>query len=344
MASKQAMRLAALLLSALPASARIREDLLREAQTRLSTWYTDKALLEMPWFRDGATLQITKKEGHCDAAGKDSTVPVTFGEFPVEDARPIDVFNALADTSHQKDWDQTIGQVNMLGDFEDEGVRGLRVTYPTGVPLIPDREVFEWTAFNASLATDEFWFVFSTQQNERLHAVMDREGGAVAAQNCLGAYRIARTAKGTHVWFTQQINPHPPLLISARTVFDISWSKQVDFFNAVRKRAQELYKKNPEQSEVALPAWLLQAPAGQASSGSVRFQTSKADLMVQLSEEMPLGKRWWQESTGRMPLLLFAGFAALAISTVFFARRRIRAQRWEQLLPGEEQGIEETSA
>merc|ERR1719161_129474 len=88
----------------------VRDALLCEASWRLNSVYGDKSLLEWPKEKDGVTLRITKKNHPC--GGND--IPITFGEFET-DVAPLDIFNVLADTAHQHEYDSLVGKETELG-------------------------------------------------------------------------------------------------------------------------------------------------------------------------------------------------------------------------------------
>lgn len=229
---------------------RLREALLKEAEERLTTWYADKSSLELPFYRDGAQVQISKGECLCDTPGGDGQVPLTFGQFDVDGADPVDIFNVLTDWRKQTSWDPTVTQSKEVpGNWTmEDGVQALQLIYPTGIILTPDREILEWVAYRADFQEQEFWVVYSTLNNERIREVSQPIPGTVQMQNCLGGYWIRPKPDGTgsHVLFTQHVNLHPPNLVSAKFVFDVSWGKEIDYVNLLRHRSQQ-------QSQLAWP-------------------------------------------------------------------------------------------
>eukprot|EP00931_Biecheleriopsis_adriatica_P010052 TRINITY_DN11114_c0_g1_i2.p1 TRINITY_DN11114_c0_g1~~TRINITY_DN11114_c0_g1_i2.p1 ORF type:complete len:470 (+),score=108.47 TRINITY_DN11114_c0_g1_i2:28-1410(+) len=268
----------------------IREALLQEAKERLTTWYSDKEALNLPYWSYQVEVQQTKQWYLCDKKGGSMRVPVTFGEFNVTGASPVNVFNAVADVAKQTKWDSTVDEVNVLGDYREDGVRGVEMLLPSGIWLVPPREVYQWEAYNGSLESEEFWFVVSTSNVEPLHEVRHINREAVQANNCLGAYWIRPCPKGgeancpagnptnccpaggSRVIFSSHVNVHPPALITAKSIFDMSWPKQVEWINALKKQAVLLNKSANvfalNESSVELPAWLWQDPAEPPSSGS----------------------------------------------------------------------------
>lgn len=278
----------AALSAATGATPTLRQALLGEATHRLNDWFLNEAWtgkppkgrIDFPHEQDGIQLQITTGNYLCDAderidpfekiqldpdeqPSSPDAVPITFGRFDVEDADAIDVFNVLADTKAQEEWDDLIHGgpgVTMLGDFPDEFARGVAMTF-VAHPF-PDRQVFQWEVYNSSKKHDDMWVVFSTRQNEELHKLRASEAWpAVQAQNCLGAYHVVALPQGgCHVVFTTQVNSHPPWPITAKFVFNMLWTKTVGYIQQVRKRAQMLKKQRlaaHSQAAVVIPDWLL---------------------------------------------------------------------------------------
>lgn len=177
------------------------------------------------------------------------------------DARPVDVFNTLANHSNQKSWDATLRAVTHVGDWEDEGVVGLNYVYPAGLPLIPDREMWEWAAVSANFAQQDFMIVLSTLANGRLQAVHQKRDDTVLIQNCLAAYWARPNLDGgTLVTFTHHINVHPEFGFSQRFIFGFMWSKDVDWVNIMRAAAQAQSKQNRSLKETAAPPFGLRGP------------------------------------------------------------------------------------
>lgn len=225
----------------------VRDALLCEASYRLGSMFGDKSLLQGKKQKDGVTLRITKQSMMCGG----NKIPITFGEFEADDVTPLDVFNVLADTAHQKEWDGLIASETGLGDFPDQEATGVALSFQAHP--FSDRQVFEWQAYNASRDFGEFWVVFSTEDNARLHQKAAREDGAVHAQNCLAAYHImAKPGGGAHVVFTSEVNAHP-FLLSAEFIFNIMWTKTVDYINALRTRAQDQAQQRAASGEEPRP-------------------------------------------------------------------------------------------
>jgi len=227
----------------------MREAILCEAHLRLESWYADKSKLDWPKQRDGVELQITNKGKPC---GGDDVV-VSFGTFD-SDSEPEDLFNALTDCMAQASWDPLVGSVTFLGDFPEEQARGIAMSF-VAHPF-SDREIYQWQVANTT-DPDDLWVAFTTRANDLLHTKKPNEPGAVATQNCLGAYRVQRRAGGgSHVTFTSHVNSHPWLL-STGFIFNIMWGKTVDYIDALRNRAKKLGEaRNGAVAEVVIPDYM----------------------------------------------------------------------------------------
>jgi hypothetical protein len=213
-------------------------------------------------------IQASKLDVPCDAPFGTERTPVTFGSFNVTDVRPIDVFNTLADVDNQLPWDVSINSAQKLGEWKSEGVRGLAYAYPTGT-IVADREVFEWAAYSTNYITQEFWLVLSSLGDRRLNAIRPRRDDAVPIQNCLVAYRIRSQPGGAAlVTFTHHQNVHPPLMLSGRDAFALSWAKIVDWANALREQSQMVAKQGRISSHSVVPTWLSQGPPLKQSAPS----------------------------------------------------------------------------
>mmetsp|Transcript_30155 Transcript_30155/g.69602 ORF Transcript_30155/g.69602 Transcript_30155/m.69602 type:complete len:400 (+) Transcript_30155:60-1259(+) len=286
----------------------LREVLLTEAQHRLQDWFLNKDWVQHPppngrldWPKEsnGIQLQITTNNYICDEEPKiepwegirldkdhepprPDAIPITFGRFDVQHADVIDVFNALADTKREAEWDELLMNgpgVKYLGDFPNEFARGAAVSF-IARPF-PDRQVYQWMVYNSSKSFDDMMVVYSTRRNAPLYQLgADFKEGwpAVQAQNCLGAYHVVALPQGgCHVVFTTMVNSHPPWPITAQFVFNIAWTKTAGYIEKVRERAQLLKRKRLASNsplEPVVPRWLL-------FDGMVPNKTESGDLFVE---------------------------------------------------------------
>ena len=225
----------------------MREALLCEARQRFASIYADKSGLDWPKKRDNVTLHMTKRTYPCGG----NNIPMTFGVFGVDDVEPLDVFNVLVDSAHQKSWDSFLAGEKELGAVDQEMARGVEQLFDAHP--FQDREIFEWQCFNASRDYKDLWAAFFSEQNQALHAREPREDGVAAAQNCLGAYHVeARPGGGAHVTFTTHVNAHP-FLVTQGFVFNLIWGKTEEHINAIREQARALAKRRRGAGEEAEP-------------------------------------------------------------------------------------------
>eukprot|EP00933_Yihiella_yeosuensis_P048156 TRINITY_DN4419_c4_g1_i1.p1 TRINITY_DN4419_c4_g1~~TRINITY_DN4419_c4_g1_i1.p1 ORF type:complete len:400 (+),score=98.52 TRINITY_DN4419_c4_g1_i1:99-1298(+) len=284
---------------------RMREALLTEAYHRLNDWFLNPdwvgkpaplGRLDYPKEEFGVQLMITTGKYQCDSevsiakheadtlanAKKPhavDSIPITFGRFDVKDADPIDVFNALADITSQKDWDPLIGRVKLLGDFENEAARGAAVTF-VAHPF-PDRQVFQWQTYNSTRDHKDMMVAFSTRRNGELHKVEEQAPWpSVMAENCLGAYHVVALPNGgCHVVFSSMVNSHPPWPITAKFVFNLLWTKTVEYIQNLRARAQHLKKqRGSNPGKLAVPEWLVyEGEKPDLKSPSIKTDAAKTD-------------------------------------------------------------------
>lgn len=237
---------------------RWRETLLEQARLRIQSWYADPDLTEAPQTRNGITLRMLKKDMLCGG----DVVPVTFAEFDVVGARPVDIFNTMLDTAGQTKWNRQCSSATALGDWEDKGARGWAVVFD--VPFVEKREFVQWQVSDADLDKEDFWLVFSTQGNDELRKKHTMQKEAVDSQNCLGAYHITKNAKGSHVIVTQHVNAHPPFMFPLHKVLDFfppAWQGTVDFVKEMSDNARQLSASGSSADKTDAPAFMLRQAA-----------------------------------------------------------------------------------
>jgi len=292
-------------------SIRVREALLCEAQRRFHDFVAGRVALEAPKSKRGVTLHVSEHEKSC--GGDD--VPITYGEFDVEGASPLSVFNAMTDTKHELEWNKILRTVGVIDEFPEEGAFGIKETYPSGLFVVAEREIFQWFVFNASAETQEYWLAFSTLNNDKLHEKSDMVSGDVAVQNCLGAYYMRPSATGSHVFFTQHVNPHPPM-ISQKMLFELTWGKQVDFVDTLRLRAKQLESQSDQK--LAIKDYYLHDDPEVGSCSAVGFNDARlfdANLGTGAAEST---------FSGRTPLAATASLFAIGATVIGFAAITIR--------------------
>jgi len=230
----------------------LRNLLLKEAHERIEQLYPDTSQLEDPKQKDGVTFRLTKDDKECGGDG----VPVSFVEYDVPGSRPIDVFNVLTDASKQPTWDDHCAKMDPIGDFQDVQAQGYAGEFVAPGTPVAGREGYEWMVVEANFTTEDFWVVFSTYENGDLKQKRPFDSGVVEMQNCLAGYHLTKTATGTHIVNTQQINSHSwPL--SARYVANQGWTSSVDFAAALKKEGAAQQAKGWNNTQVVVPAWML---------------------------------------------------------------------------------------
>lgn len=249
---------------------RWREILLGQARERIQTWYTDPSLMEAPKTRSGIAVSMMKQDMQCGG----NAVPVTFAEFDVSGARPVDVFNTMLDTSAQTQWNHQCASATPLAERPEQGARGWSVVFD--IPMVSNREFKQWQVVDADFVKQEFWLVFSTQNNEELQQKSQPLQGAVESQNCLGAYRITQGPNGAHVVITQHVNVHPFMSISMHQIMDLfpaAWQGTVNFVNQMGGSARQLALSGSDLTATDAPAYMLSEPPPQAQEDRAQAST-----------------------------------------------------------------------
>lgn len=228
-----------------------RKALLELARDRLLNFYAQKSNLEDPKETDGIVFRLSKDDKSC--AG--DMVPLTFLEFDIPNARPVDVFNVLMAAENETQWDSAPSEMRVLGEWKKYQARGV-VGFFDAKPL-STREVYEWQVASANFTSQEFWVVYSTLQNDELRSKEPVRAGAMEMQNCLCAYRITlKAGGGVHVVNTQQVNEHP-FPLSARTVANLGWQTSAAFGSHLRTQSQKQEQKGWAANKTEVPAWML---------------------------------------------------------------------------------------
>eukprot|EP00913_Durusdinium_trenchii_P012509 g11745.t1 len=255
-----------------------RKALLELARDRLLNFYAQKSNLEDPKETDGIVFRLSKDDKSC--AG--DMVPLTFLEFDIPNARPVDVFNVLMAAENETQWDSAPSEMRVLGEWKKYQARGV-VGFFDAKPL-STREVYEWQVASANFTSqdgtvlEEFWVVYSTLQNDELRSKEPVRAGAMEMQNCLCAYRITlKAGGGVHVVNTQQVNEHP-FPLSARTVANLGWQTSAAFGSHLRTQSQKqdtIAKDSAERVDVEtldvafallLLSWAIQEQKGWAAN------------------------------------------------------------------------------
>jgi len=248
-------------------STQFRASLLELARSRINVFYSNKANLLQAKESQNIKFVLSKDDKTCGGEG----VPLTFLEFDIDGARPVDAFNIISDIAKETSWDPTCTSVSMLGDFKENQAFAAAGTF-SAKPFAA-REIYEWMVVDANFSTEEFWVIMSSLDNDELHQRKPPMGGAIQMENCLAAYRLTRTPNGTHVINTQQLNSHPwPL--HARDVASIGWSASIEFGSAFRQKALEQFKLGWNATRTVLPRWMMEDKPCGPPAPSVEMRSS----------------------------------------------------------------------
>jgi hypothetical protein len=309
----------------LAADMRWREVLLEQAHTRIGKWHKDPSLLEAASTHNGITLRMLKQDLPCGG----DMVPVTFAEFDVAGARPIDVFNTMLDTGVQHSWNPQIASALPIDKGKDQGARAWSVIFD--MPVVSKRRFLQWQVADASFEKQEFWLVFSTQRNEELVQQSPLPAGAVESQNCLGAYHITQSSSGAHVVVTQQVNVHPFFPFPLHEILDFfppAWQGTIDFVDQLNNNARHLASLGSSATHTDAPAFMLEAPP-KSKDDRVSFR-----VVGRLHSEFPtLDQPKAVAQTRMAPLqgvlvILLIPACLLCVASLGFASGRCVAQRF----------------
>jgi len=247
---------------------------------RIGHWYRDPDLVEASEVRSGISLTMLKHDQVCAS----DVVPVTFAEFNISGARPVDVFNSLLDTPAQRDWNPQCAAVKALGDWHDEGARAWAVNFHI---LFLNVEIFQWQVADANFATEEFWLVFSTQNNSELLAKSPLVAGATESSNCLGSYHITKSANGAHVVITQQVNAHPIFPFPLHQIlkfFPLAWKGTIDFVSELSDRSRYQASLGWSANRTVAPAFML---SGGQNKSDAHNASAASDFFIRKPKEVP---------------------------------------------------------
>jgi len=184
-------------------------------------------------------------------------LPTYYIEFTVEGARPVDVFNVMADTMSQPNWLCKGCTIKLLKNDLQDMVQGFAATY-RAVPL-GRREFYQWQAVEADFDSNEFLIGVSSKHNQMLHALQPVESDATVGRLCYSFSRIRPHPKGTHVMQMTHFDARvPPLLsmgfLSPRNMYHIVWPMFLQRVPQIIDRAKEQAKKNWDAHRLAIPS------------------------------------------------------------------------------------------
>lgn len=247
----------------------IREALLKEARNRINNWHEDRSLLEKPLVKEGIALTMLKHDLNCGG----QNVPVGYAEFEVIGARPIDVFNTVMNVGLQPHWNTKCSSIKMVGDWPLEGARG----WDNVFNLIFNKKVefLVWQVADADFVNEEFWMATSTQNNQPLREKSPKQPNWIESDNCLGAYHIRKSPRGSIVVATQHVNTQLGFWFpfhAVLKVFPIAWKGMVDFVQAMSAASIAQSKLGWPANKTVAPDWMFPAPTIKAKNATNPIQ------------------------------------------------------------------------
>lgn len=247
-------------------------QLRREMLHRFQQHYddVDKGLFEKPREspENNAKIMISKKDSSC--GGQDS--PAYYTEFTVHGARPVDVFNVMADLTKWPEWLCKGCTIKLLKNDEQEQVQGFSATY-MALP-VARREFYQWQVYDADFNTDEFVVGVSGRHNEELHRLKDKEWDSVVGRMCYAYSRITRTPTGAKVVQMTQFNARVPFQVgpfSPRKVYFFVWRMMLERVPIIVAKAKEQAGKNWDPQRLSVPLSFLDNPIPGASQETMQI-------------------------------------------------------------------------
>lgn len=217
----------------------MRDTILKRFRSHLDDFGKDE--FEFPHHKataGGLTVYISKKDRDCGGTMQ----PYYHLSFEVPDARPIDVFNTLADITKQSQWLCSGCTIEMLKKDMAEKVHGLTATYRTG--LLLRREFYQWAASDADFENETFLTgVVGDNRTDELKAIRSPLKDAIVATMCYSFSYITPSAKGAHViqmsHFDANIPEMPFGLSSPRNLYSFIWPIMVSRIPRIISHSQD---------------------------------------------------------------------------------------------------------
>jgi hypothetical protein len=205
------------------------------------------------------------------------------------------------------------------------------------IPVINDREFLQWQVAEANFTSEEFWLVFSTQNNDELKKISPIQAGATESQNCLGAYHITKHAEGAHVVITQNVNPHPffPFpMHQVLSIFPPAWAGTLDFVHQMSENSRKLAAIGSSHNFTDAPPYMLQGPM---QSSMQQPDTSPSLKIVGRAEAFPALKPSKASEIGSSfpgsgMFLVIGVLSAVAFAVAGFSVGRLTAGKIDTLI------------
>jgi len=126
------------------------------------------------------------------------------------------------------------------------------------VPLLPNREFYQWLAYEIDVDAEEFLLgVVGDWNVSELMAMKPQMPGAVEGMMCYAFSHITRTTRGTHVVQITHFNPQSPELpfhmFSARSIYGMVWPLLVNRVPRIINRAHWQAARNWSDHKLSVP-------------------------------------------------------------------------------------------
>jgi hypothetical protein len=230
---------------------------------RFHSHYDDfkNGMFEYPHTQTAIGLSIWMSKIDLECGG--NLMPYYYIEFEVPGARPVDVFNVLADVADQSTWLCDACTSDILKNNLQEKVQGLQNSIKT--PVVGWHQFYEWIAYEANFETEDFLLgVVGDQLGnlslEELHEIQPPMQGAANAPMCFSFSHITRIPGGSHVVQMTHFNPSmPPIpFITPRTIFPFVWPMVVQRVPKIMARAKWQAARNWNDTQLTVPVELVQ--------------------------------------------------------------------------------------
>lgn len=289
----------------------MRDQMLERFRGHLSDM--EKGYFETPHRRQPGNqiVMISKQDFYCGG----QPVPSYYIEFDVHDARPVDVFNVIADTLAQPHWLCTGCTISLVKNDLEEKVQGFAAAY--SAPPVNRREFYQWQAYEANFTGEEFIVGAEARHAEVLKKMKAPESDATVGRMCMSFSHIRRNAQGgARVTQMNHFDAHQPFsqgMFSPRNIYHLVWPLMLQRVPKIIMQSQAQFDKSWEADRLAVPNVFIKY-ADNASAGHISARHNV--LMPRVGTVAAVGAAEEQERAAllqkRMPLIIL-GSVLLAI-------------------------------
>jgi hypothetical protein len=216
--------------------------------------------------KHGATIMISKHDYYCG----EHSVPTYLTEFSVPDARPVDVFNVLADTMSQPEWMNKGMEVSLVKNDHHNRVQGFSVVQPSAP--VARRQFYHWQAYEAKFDTEEFLVGDSARHGSELEELQPKEHDTVVGRTCYSFSRIHKVNGTTHVSQVTFFDAKFPMSVgpfSPRSLYHMVWPRLLDGIPKILDRVSEQAAKGWPANKVVVPEVYIGSGSSSGSEGEV---------------------------------------------------------------------------